>query len=458
MNPLNSPLYRRLLIGFVAANLAALLLGIFIVDRVVRRAELSEPDWTELAQAADQAYEMNGAAGFAVWAAERRQEGIDAMLFENERPLSERSLPMPLRDLLPRLLSNDDIMLRPRPEVRIVGKAVTGADGVRRQLVAVRGPRPPHVRRQTFLIVQIVLSLLGIGVVGWWIARGVAKPVEALRGATQRMAAGELSARVGPQWTNAQDELGQLARDFDGMAGRIESLVAHERSVLQDLSHELRSPLARLQLILDLAQSGKPEEAATHFRRGEAEIERLDRMIGEILALSRMEADLPGMERERVTLAGLARGRVDAAGLEAQPRELQLSMATNATPAVLGNAALLERALDNLLANAIKFSAPGGAIAVSLDQSAGRAILCVRDHGPGVPPDEIASLFRPFFRGSNAERAQGHGLGLAIVARIVQAHGGNVQALNAEGGGLIVKISLPLALEHAERRPGSRSG
>jgi signal transduction histidine kinase len=445
MSPLTSPLYRRVLIWFITANLATLLLGIVLTDSFVHRGALSEPDWAELAKAANEAYETQGAAGLEAWVSERRQEGIQAMLFENQRPLIPLRLPPPVLDMLPRLLAEDEILLRPQPEIRIVGMAVTGADGVRRQLVAVREPRPPHLRRQIFVIVQLVLSLFAIGGVGWWIARSVAKPVEALRETTKRMAAGELSARLGPRWTQPRDELGQLARDFDSMAGRIESLVAHERGVLQDLSHELRSPLARLQLILDLAQSGTREECAVHFRRGEAEIERLDRMIGEILALSRMEADLPGMERERVMLAGILRGRVDAAGLEAQARDLQLSTSTDATPVVLGNPVLLERALDNLLSNAIKFSTPGGAIDVSLSKTKDRAVLQVRDHGPGVPADEVESLFRPFFRGTNAERAQGHGLGLAIVARIVQAHGGEVQAQNAEGGGLRVKMCLPLA-------------
>ena len=457
MSPFNSPLYRRLLVWFVAANLATLVLGMILTDRLVRRGKLSEPDWIELAQSADEIYQTEGLIGLRAWADERHLEGIDANLFENDKPLLPRPLPPPLNEALPRLLADHEIMLRPRPDLRVVGLGVTGNDGVHRQLVALRGARPPQIRRQVFVTIQIVLSLFGIGGVGWLIARGVAKPVEALRGATQRMAAGELSARVGPKWTSQQDELGQLARDFDGMAERIESLVAHERSVLQDLSHELRSPLARLQLILDLARSGKPGDAAEQFRRGEAEIERLDRMIGEMLALSRMEADLPGMERERVSLAGMVRARVDAAGIEAQAREVTLSTAANATPIVIGNNALLERAVDNLLGNAIKFSPLGGAVDVHIDQRGDKAVIRVQDRGPGVPEAEIESLFRPFFRGANAAYANGHGLGLTIVQRIVRAHGGCVEAINREGGGLIVELLLPLAPVEARERRSSQA-
>lgn len=443
MSPLASPLYRRLLIWFVAANLGALALGVFVTDRFVRRAVIGEPDWAELAEDADAAYAARGAAGLEVWAEARREEGIIAMLFEDGRALSARPLPPPLAERLPRLLAGDDRVLRPRPELRIAIRSVTGDDGVTRQLIAIRTPTPPHLRRQIYLSVQIVLSLLAIGLVGWWIARGVARPVEALRGATRRMAAGELSARVGPRWTQSRDELGELARDFDRMAARIESLVAHERSVLQDLSHELRSPLARLHLILNLAQNGARAEADAQFRRAEGEIERLDRMIGEMLALSRMEGELPGMERERVALAALATGCIEAHGVDAQARDIRLSLAAAAAPQISGSPALLERALDNLLANAIKFSESGGAVEVAVATEGAQALLAVRDHGPGVPTEELEALFRPFFRGANASRAGGHGLGLAIVERIARAHGGSVRAENAPGGGLKVEIRLP---------------
>jgi signal transduction histidine kinase len=295
--------------------------------------------------------------------------------------------------------------------------------------------------------VQLALSLLFIGLVGWWVARSVAKPVQALRDATRRMAAGELSARVNHPGGARRDELAQLAGDFDAMAERIEALVTHDRRVLQDLSHELRSPLARLQLILDLAQRGDdPAAAGRYFQQAEQEIVRLDRMAGEMLALSRLEGDLPGMEREPVELAGLARECAARAQLEAQARGIRLHVAADVPARVSGSTMLLERALDNLLANAIKFSPEGGEVALGVHVEAGRATLSVRDHGPGVPPDELASLFRPFFRGSNAARADGHGLGLAIVQRVAKVHGGRVDAANAEGGGLEVRLELPLPL------------
>jgi signal transduction histidine kinase len=461
-----SPLYRRLLLWFCVANVATLLVSVSVTERIARYTLGGDLDWATLAQAADQAYIKGGRDGLERWAeTTRHQDHLLATLFENGRslldwpppPPPERAggpegggpRPMPtLWRMLPQLLNADSIVLRPSPELLLVGQRVSGSDGVVRQLVAMRGPRPPHAKLHILLGVQIALSLLAIGIVGWWVARGIARPVAALQQAAQRMAAGDLSARVGGHYPQARDELGLLAREFDHMAARVEALVAHERGVLQDVSHELRSPLARLQLIVELARQEAGAAAEPHFARAEHEISRLDLLIGELLALSRMEADLPGMTREPVDLAELARECLAEAGLEAQSHQVTLRLEAEPLE-VKGNAQLLSRALDNLLANAIKFGG-GGEVLVGIRRWPGSAELSVRDHGPGVPEDELPKLFRPFFRGTNGVRANGHGLGLTIVERIVRAHGGSVSAGNAAGGGLCVTLSLPLAEDTGE--------
>jgi signal transduction histidine kinase len=355
-----------------------------------------------------------------------------------------------IRKRLPHLLDTDgDTVLQPWPGVYVAVQQVTGNDGQTRQLVAMSRTHTrlrPHTRQTILLSVQLGLSLLCIGLLGWWVARSVARPVEALRDATRRMAAGELSTRVGRQGGLAHDEIAQLAYDFDAMAERIEALVAHDRSVLQDLSHELRSPLARLHLIHDLAQrSSTPEEAESYFRQAEQEIDRLDRMTGEMLTLSRLESGIPGMNRELLDLVDLAHGCVAQAELEANARTIRLQFVSAGPVRVLGSSLLLERALENLIANAIKFSPAGGLVELSVRAEGELAKLSVRDQGPGVPEAELELLFRPFFRGSNAARADGHGMGLAIVQRVVQVHGGDIGASNRLHGGLEVHLQLPLA-------------
>jgi two-component system, OmpR family, sensor kinase len=169
-------------------------------------------------------------------------------------------------------------------------------------------------------------------------------------------------------------------------------------------------------------------------------------MTGEMLALSRLEGSIPGMNRENLDLAELVRGCVEQAELEAQARHVQLRLTSPGAPVIVfGSASLLERALDNLIGNAIKFSAEGGEVEVLVRVADGYTGVSIRDRGPGVPEAELESLFRPFFRGSNAVRADGHGLGLAIVQRVVKIHGGALRAANRDGGGLDVDLRLPLA-------------
>jgi len=449
VSPFKSSLYWRLLVWFCMVNLLVLFLGGFLTRRFIEYTTEVEINWVTLAQSASDAYDRGGAPGLQSWVVAQRQEGIDATLYENGQALVPIRLPPAVRDSLDDWLSKgSDMVLQPYPRIYLAVQQVSGADGKSRQLVALSRTHMrinQQKRQQIFLVIQFGLSLVLIGLVGWWLARSVARPVEALRRTTQRMAAGELSARVGPQGRKGPGELAELAHGFDAMAERIEALVSHDRGVLQDLSHELRSPLARLHLILDLAQRSNAAEADDYFRQAEQEIARLDRMTGEMLALSRMEGGLPGMERERVDLATMVRECVSQAEWESAARRIQWRTEIDEAVAVSGHAPLLERALGNLIANAIKFSPEGGVVDLEVHALHGTAQITVRDHGPGVPENELEQLFRPFFRGSNASRAEGHGLGLAIVQRVMQVHGGSVSARNAAHGGLEVSLSLPVA-------------
>ena len=450
MNPFRSSLYSRLLIWFCVANLLVLLLGGLLTRGFIKYTTAVEINWATLAQGASQAYDRGGTVALAVWSTQQRHEGIEATLYEKGAALYPIHLRPPIeRSLSSWLDAGKDVVLQPWPGLYVAVQQVVGTDGHIRQLVALSRTHarlPPQTRQMILWAVQLLLSLLFIGLLGWWVARSVARPIEALRDATRRMAAGELSTRVGRKLGATHDELALLAYDFDAMAERIEALVAHDRGVLQDLSHELRSPLARLHLILNLAQrSTDAEEAARYFLQAEQEIGRLDRMTGEMLALSRLEGGIPGMSRERLDLAELMRACVERAGLEASVRTVALRLSADAPVVVVGSPLLLERALDNLIANAIKFSPTGGSVQLVVQGRPSNAEILIRDHGPGVPEAELEFLFRAFFRGSNAARADGHGMGLAIVQRVVQIHGGDIHARNADDGGLQVQLRLPLA-------------
>jgi signal transduction histidine kinase len=429
--------YWRLLLSFCAASIATLLLGVAIAPLFVRHSFGSAQDWTALAEAANTAYIRSGKAGLHRWQQSEHRHGVLGYLFEEGRNLEPHPpMPPPLQDELQHLLSNPNIVLHPRSDIYLVGQAVVGNDNVARHFVCFRGP---NLREglNSLLTAQILLSILAIGVVGWWLSRGVAGPVAALSGAARRMADGELSSRVAPKWTRGSDEISELARDFNAMAARIEALIQQERSVLQDISHELRSPLARLQLNLELARSGDSRQ----FERAEREVMRLDRLLTEVLALARLENELPGMMREPFDLAALARDRVEETR-SAHPG-IRIDLDAPQPVPLSGSSVLLERALDNLLSNAVKYGA-GSAVDVAVRAEDGLGVVSVRDHGAGAAEDDLPLLFRPFFRGRNTAGSEGQGLGLAAVARIVRAHGGAISAGNARGGGLEVVLRVPL--------------
>lgn len=440
-----SPLYKKLLLWFCAANIAVLLVSVFVTDRIGRYVGNSEPDWDEIATETLGRYEAEGLLGLA---AQRellkRTRDIDITLFRNGENLLQRRLPPPLRPFLPQLLAADELVLRPGRDLWLASRALTTASGERVQFIAFRGGPPPHARRDLLLLVQVALSLAVIAALGFVLARSLTRPIQAIQSATRKMADGDLAARADNTTTARRDELGALARDFNHMAARTEALVGQQRTVLQDVSHELRSPLARLHLLLELARQGATSNGSHQLDRAAKEVSRLDDLIGEVLNLSRLETVLPGMTTVPVDLATLAQDVLDEHALEADARQLTVDLNT-VTAYVDGDAALLARALGNVVGNAIKFSRVGSAIAVDVASENGMASIRVSDHGPGVPSAQLAKLFQPFYRGDNAAQADGHGLGLSIAQRIVTAHGGHIEASNADGGGLAVLISLPLS-------------
>jgi two-component system OmpR family sensor kinase len=310
----------------------------------------------------------------------------------------------------------------------------------------------PVFSRWLFFIVPDTLAyrLLAIvlvtGLVAVLLARYLSAPVARLREATQQMAAGDLSVRVAGQLVHADRQTQALGRDLDAMAERIAALLDSERRLRRDISHELRSPLTRLNIALELIRRKSSAELAPAFDRIERDTARLDQMIGELLTLNRLEAE--GIaSRERVDLSALARNVVDDAAIEAERQGASLALRAQEPALVQGNRELLRRAIENVVRNAIRFTRPGLPIELTLERGAERITLHVRDHGPGVPAEALESIFKPFYRveGDRARNTGGTGLGLAITEQAVTLHGGCVRADNHASGGLVVTLELPAA-------------
>ncbi len=310
-----------------------------------------------------------------------------------------------------------------------------------------RGPPPPYDGPR-FPLAQMMLAMLGSLVSASLLAWYFAKPIRHLRSAFDAVAAGKLGTRIGPAVGSRRDDLADLAHDFDRMAAQLQALVDGQRRLLHDVSHELRSPLARLQAAIGLARQ-RPEKTGASLDRIERESERMTSLIGELLTLSRLETGVVDGMDERLYIADLVADIVDDAQFEARAEGKDARLDSECAALVTGRAELLHSAVENVVRNAVRHTAPGTTVEVSVRQQDAGDWVCVsvRDRGAGVPADELDSIFRPFVQGSNnGGRSHGAGLGLAIARRIVEAHGGTIGAANAEGGGLRVDILLPLAV------------
>ena len=287
-------------------------------------------------------------------------------------------------------------------------------------------------------LVGLLASLACAAGLAWYVAH----PIRLLRRVFGEIAGGRLDSRIAGEMGRRRDELADLGQDFDRMAGHLQSVVLGQRRLLHDVSHEMRSPLARLQAAIGLARQ-QPERVQELLERIEREGERLDALVGEVLALARAESG--AARKERFELRELLLTLVDDARFEGAARKLALVLDCPAGIQVEAAPELLHAAIDNVLRNGLRFSPDGGELQISCRVLAGIAHIDVADRGPGVAEALLPHIFTPFIRGAASERSgEGYGLGLAIAQRALAASGGRIEATNREGGGLRVSLQLPV--------------
>jgi len=291
--------------------------------------------------------------------------------------------------------------------------------------------------------------LFVVTVLCFWLAYHIAAPIHSIQSAARRVAQGDLSARVPNAVSLRRDELAALAMDFDSMVERIETLIRTQRNLLTSVSHELRSPLARLNVSLAVMRKHTSQEAFDICERMERDVARIDALIGQLLTLSRLEAGLTSGERENVNFTLLVQEVVADGNFEATALGKSVTL-QSANPVVLENAdsLALRSACENIVRNAIHFTRPGTEVKVALGidngASSSQVILTVCDEGPGVPNDALQNIFSPFFRINEPERqSEGNGLGLAIALEAIRLHHGSITASNLSPGGLEISVRMP---------------
>lgn len=367
---------------------------------------------------------------------------------ENGEPIAPSEPPAAAREVAAEVLETGADVRRDDEPSRYLGVLVPGERHV------VVGVRPPQIGpwerffSTDTLWIRILVIVLVAGLVSFPLARYLTKPIQHVRAAAQRVAAGDLSVRVAPKIGRRSDEVGMLAQDFDRMAERVEALVSAQGQLLRDVSHELRSPLARLSVGLEIARKHASDETKPGLDRMEREIERLNTLIGEVLAVSRLESKQT-IEREEIDLSALVSEIVRDADFEAQSSGRSAALVSTVPARLRGDAEILRRAIENVVRNAVRFTDEKTRVEVALSKVGngnGKFRITVRDRGPGVPDEDLGSIFEPFYRVGTARdrKTGGTGVGLAITDRAVRAHGGNVSAVNAPGGGLEVTLELPV--------------
>nr|WP_315257098.1 ATP-binding protein [uncultured Duganella sp.] len=300
------------------------------------------------------------------------------------------------------------------------------------------GPRFQPLGPWVPIAAAVAASLLFAVLLAWYFSR----PIRALREAFNAAANGDLAPRFKGASGKSGTELNDLGRDFDIMTARLRSLIDGQTRLLHDVSHELRSPLARLQAAIGLAHQ-QPEKWSASMERIERESVRMDKLVGELLTLARLEAGAIKASQEEISMADLLGQITDDASYEAASQQRSVVQQGEADVLVMGQPDLLGRAIENVVRNAIKHSPEGGEVQLQVQAAAGQLVIRVLDRGPGVAPVDLETIFQPFFRSSNAS-TEGHGLGLAIAQHVIEAHGGGIRASNRAGGGLCVEMTLPV--------------
>jgi signal transduction histidine kinase len=376
---------------------------------------------------------------------------VNAYLSRNGTSLGTRPMPAPARARLAELLIGQEARFKFDGGGRLLALPMRLSptdDG--HILLFTQVEIDAIASRQSLLYLQLAALLCAAAIVGWLLARGLAGPIRRIQIAVNRVASGDLSSRVQGTLSNDVNELATLARDIDHMAAQMQTMIASRDRLLHHLSHEMRSPLARLRILLEMLRDDGANTARLYERLGKAdgEIDRLDSMIDEILGLARFDGNKsPPMTP--LSMREIIDECVDFTAVEAEAKSVRLSAnieRAGASVLVLGNRELVIRAVDNLLRNAIRHTPANRVVDIALQCQGDDVLLAIGDQGPGVPEPYLHAIFEPFFRLPAAKnptqpaQAKGYGLGLTLVQLMAKLHGATIVVSNKAAGGLLISI------------------
>lgn len=312
---------------------------------------------------------------------------------------------------------------------------------------AVRTDLPPRNLFLAFwhtpLWVHILFALLATSIAAGLLAWRFARPIKKLDWAMRRASEGDLTVRVAPEVGHSYDEIGALAQRFDATTEKINGLIARQKRLFHDVSHELRSPLARIEIAVAIAEKN-PERRGELLTRIEKDVQALDALVDELLTYARLDDNAP-MDFVETDVVPLLEDIVENARFEGTPRHVAMTLDAPAAQTLKLHVDSFGRAAENIIRNALRYSPEGGTVTVTAKKEADNFVIRVSDEGPGMDPEDLAKIFQPFVRGKNEATGSGFGLGLAIAKRAAERHGGSLTAVNRKPHGLIMTLTVPAA-------------
>ena len=448
MDLLYPRLYLRMAI-YIGATLVAFVLAGAVILTLIASFELegyvAARDKT-LAKEAASVLADGGPDALQAWLAEDPDIPTDVTIYildQDSRDIYGRELPAEIRNFVREFVIESDNSDSPNYLPLRLSAQLIGPDGQVYAFLPI--PESIGIRGSPAMIIGLVaVALLVIASVAWLIASRFGRPIDELQSAVQELTSGHIEARVPDNITNRHDELGKLAADFNLMADQLQSLIDNREQLMQEMSHELRSPLARLQASLALAALRQNLDA-TELGRIEREIATIDRTIGEMLRFSRLDA--PVKNPRRLTRIGkLLRELVEVEEVEARARRCRLDLQAESNLQVIGNIDLLRSGFENIIRNAIRYAPENSSVDIRATLEEAEIVVRISDRGPGVPEEFLDRIFEPFFRVNQGEAdTGGTGLGLAIAQRAFKGFGGTITAARRAEGGLEFTIRLPAA-------------
>lgn len=431
--------FLRVFLVVLLSNIVVVSIGLGMVQFIQKRNQVSADLLGDVGVQLVAGYEKFGITSLQeeVMKAEEKLSGTIYLYQENGRPLL-KSLPRNFREQ-----NTPSVSARPSADfLHSQFIQVIGGNNVQYLLIFKPNPKISSLAPEVVVGFSLLGLLVSSGVLAYWLLG----PLLKLQRVARSFGQGDMAARVESKLTRRSDAVGKLAREFNQMAVRIDTLLSSKERLMRDVSHELRTPLARIEVALTIAEDKYALEAQKGYLcRIRTELHELDELIGQVLTLSRLEA--ASLIKEEMDLQEWLGDIVDDVSFESQLKGISVSKIGRVPKTILGDPLQLRHAIENVLRNACFYAGDGGVIEVETEEESGFALIYVRDNGPGVSEDKLEKIFHVFYRSSEAREANsgGFGVGLTISQRIIRAHKGTITAHNRESGGLEVCFKLPLA-------------